>query len=233
MKPMIDPTASLGQLVAEWPTRAETFERLRLDYCCTGGQTLAQACERRGLDPETVCRMLEALESSSLAERQHFERNDWRHVSIAELCDHIITVHHDTLRAELPRIDELLTTVVRVHGAQHHELPDLLRLYRSLRRELESHIETEERVVFPACRAAEAEGVAIDTDVLAVHEQEHTETGDALVALRELADDYDPRVALCGTHRRLLDALRRLELDLHQHIHEENNILFPRARARV
>ena len=227
---MIDPNASLGQLVAEQPGRAETFERLRLDYCCGGGQTLGRACERRGLDPVTVCRMLEALENSQL-DGQHLERNDWRRASISELCDHIIAAHHDRLRVELPRIDELLTTVVRVHGAQHHELHDLLRLFKSLRRELESHIETEERAVFPACRAAEADGAAFDLDVLAVHEQEHEETGDALVALRELAHDYDPAGTLCGTHRRLLEALHRLELDLHQHIHEENNVLFPRARA--
>ncbi|HSC02361.1 MAG TPA: DUF542 domain-containing protein [Solirubrobacteraceae bacterium] len=132
---MIDPDTSLGRLVADQPARAETFERLRLDYCCSGGQTLTQACERRGLDPETVCRMLEALEGSSLDGRR-LEQNDWRRASIAELCDHIVVAHHDRLRAELPRIEELLVTVVRVHGAQHHELHDLLRLFRSLRREL-------------------------------------------------------------------------------------------------
>ena len=227
---MIDPDMSLGQLVAEQPARAETFERLRLDYCCSGGQTLAQACERRGLDSETVCRMLEALERSPL-DGQRLERNDWRRASIAELCDHIVAAHHDRLRAELPRIEQLLVTVVRVHGAHHRDLHDLLRLFRSLRHELESHIETEERVVFPACREAEAGRAAVAEDMLAQHEREHAETGDALAALRELAHDYDPAGAVCGTHRRLLAALRRLELGLHQHIHEENNVMFPRARA--
>jgi regulator of cell morphogenesis and NO signaling len=67
--------------------------------------------------------------------------------------------------------------------------------------------------------------------VLAAHEQDHTETGGALTALREPAHDYDTTVAVCGTHRRLLEALHRLELDLQQHIHEENNVLFPRVRA--
>jgi regulator of cell morphogenesis and NO signaling len=227
---MIDPSASLGLLVAEQPSRAEMFERLRLDYCCGGSQTLGQACQRSGLDVDTVCRMLEALEDSPM-EGHHLERSDWRRVSIDELCEHIVTAHHDKLRAELPRIDELLTTVVRVHGKGHPELRDLQRLFESLRDELESHIETEERLVFPACRAAEAGRTAVDEDVLASHEQQHTETGDALTALRELARDYDTTVALCGTHRRLLDALHGLELDLHQHIHEENNVLFPRARA--
>ncbi len=85
--------------------------------------------------------------------------------------------------------------------------------------------------MFPACRAVEADGTGVDEDVLAAHEREHMEAGDALTALRELAHDYDSAAALCGTHRRLLEALRGFELDLHQHIHEENNILFARVRA--
>ena len=227
---MIDSSVSLGLLVAEQPARAEVFERLRLDYCCGGGQTLAQACERRGLDAETVCRMLEALEDPQL-DRWRLECGDWRRVSLGELCDHIVAAHHDMLRAELPRIDDLLATVVRVHAKRHPELHDLQRLFGTMRHELESHIETEEGVLFPACRAAEDGRAAVDEGLLALHEQEHTETGDTLAALRELAHDYDTAGALCGTHRRLLEALRRLELDLHQHIHEENNVLFTRARA--
>jgi regulator of cell morphogenesis and NO signaling len=226
----MDSSVSLGVLVAERASRAEVFERLRLDYCCSGAQTLAQACERRGLDADTVCAMLEALETSPL-DRWRLEGNDWSRASIAELCDHIVTAHHDKLRAELPRIDELLATIVRVHSAHHPELQDLQRLFGTMRNELEAHIETEERVVFPICRRAEADHAEVDEGVLALHEQEHAETGDALVALRELAHDYDTAGALCGTHRRLLDALQRFELDLHQHIHEENNVLFPRARA--
>jgi regulator of cell morphogenesis and NO signaling len=227
---VIDPRVSLGQLVVEQPARAEVFERLRLDYCCGGDQTLAHACERRGLDVETVRRMLDALEDRPL-DRWRLECGDWRRASLAELCDHIVSAHHDRLRSELPGIDELLATVVRVHGARHPELHDLQRLFGTMQHELEAHIETEERVVFPICRRAEADHAPVDDVVLALHEQEHAETGDALAALRELAHDYDTTGALCGTHRRLLDALQRFELDLHQHIHEENNVLFPRARA--
>jgi regulator of cell morphogenesis and NO signaling len=121
--------------------------------------------------------------------------------------------------------------MVRMHGARHPELHDLQRLFVTMQHALESHMATEERVVFPICRRAEADPAPVGEGVLALHEQEHAETGDALVALRELAHDYDTTGAPCGTHRRLLDALQRFELDLHQHIHEENNVLFPRARA--
>jgi regulator of cell morphogenesis and NO signaling len=226
---MIDPGATLGRLVAEQPARAELFERLRLDYCCGGGQTLAEACQRRRLDPDTVSRMLEAVEAAP-RDPWHAEHNDWRRATIAELCEHIVSAHHDTLRTELPRIDGLLATVVRVHGTDHRELQDLQRLFGGMRHELESHLETEERVLFEACRAAEARGTPVDASLIATHEEEHGATGDAFAALRELAGDYDTAGALCRTHRTLLESLDRLERDLHQHIHEENNILFPRVR---
>lgn len=228
----IEPSTTLGELVAEQSSRAALFERLRLDYCCGGAQTLAQACESRGLDPGTVCRLLEALDEP-LPDHQHPEGRDWRRASVADLVDHIVAAHHDRLRAELPRLDELTATVVRVHGADHPELHDLRRLFETLRGELESHIASEERDVFPACVAAEADGGAVDEAVLASHEHEHTATGDVLTALRELGQDYDSSRALCGTHRRLLEGLEALELDLHRHIHEENNVLFPRVRARA
>lgn len=227
---MIDPNVSLGALVADRPARAPVFERLRLDYCCGGGQTLADACVRRGLDVETVRQMLELLDGTELDQPQ-LENHDWRRASIAELCEHIVSVHHDGLRLELPRIGELLATVVRVHGAGHGELHDLQRLFGAMREELESHIETEERVVFPLGRAAEADGSAVDEGLLVLHEQEHASVGDMLAAMRDLACDYDTPHALCRKHRTLLESLRALEFDLHQHIHEENNVLFPRVRA--
>lgn len=229
----IDLTTSLGELVAQQPARASLFEQLRFDYCCGGGQSLAEACRRRGLDPETVRELLEALEGAPIEAPGVLEDFDWRRASIAELCDHIVSVHHEGLRRELPRIADLAATVARVHGAGHPELHDLERVFCGMRAELERHLELEERALFPACRALESE---VTTDVeleelLAQHEREHVETGEALAALRQLACDYDPARALCATHRRLLDALRRLEIDLHQHVHEENNVLFPRVRS--
>lgn len=222
----IDTSTSLGALVAERPGRARFFERLHLDYCCGGSDSLAEACARRGLDADTVAELLAALDESP-ARPDPAEELDWRRASIAELCDHIVLVHHANLRTELPRIAELLATVVRVHGKGHPELHDLERSFATMRADLEHHIDLEERVLFPACRGDA--GATLDTETLTLLEHEHTDTGRSLTALRELANDYDRERALCATHRTLLDALQRLELDLHQHIHEENNLLFPRV----
>jgi regulator of cell morphogenesis and NO signaling len=233
MKP-IEPTTTLGALVAERPARAQLFERLRFDYCCAGTQTLAQASTRRGLDPETVAELLAALDHGADQRPDPLEECDWRRATIAELSEHIVSVHHARLRRELPRIAGLLATVTRVHGRGHPELHDLQRLFAAMRDELEHHLELEERALFPVCCSLEAHDGAsteLDPGALALLEDEHADTGAALAAIRELADDYDSARALCGTHRALLDALHQLELDVHRHVHEENNLLFSRVRA--
>lgn len=226
----IDPNITLGELVNEAPARAALLERLRLDYCCGGAQTLTEACARKGLDQHTVRTLLEALEEPDQRQAE-LEHQDWRRASIGELCDHIIERHHEGLRRELPRIEELLATVVRVHGQGHAGLHDLQRTFAGMSEALLPHLELEERIFFPAARKLETDGAVIDEPLIGKHEHDHEHVGDSLTALRELTSDYDIDHALCGTHRALLDALLSLEADLHQHIHEENNVLLPRVRA--
>lgn len=226
----IDLNSTLGELVNEKPARMSLFERLRLDYCCGGGQTLAEACARSGLDQDTVLVVLEALEEAP-APAPEFEDLDWRRVSLEDLCKHIVERHHEGLRRELPRIEELLQTVVRVHGRGSVGFDDLQRTFAGMSEELLAHIEMEERTLFPAAHRLEADGDAVDESLLDRHEGEHRQVGEALTALRELTSDYRTDDALCRTHRALLDALRSFEQDLHQHIHEENNVLFPRMRT--
>jgi regulator of cell morphogenesis and NO signaling len=162
------------------------------------------------------------------------EAHDVARATIPELCEHIVTRHHDPLRRDLPRISDLLATVVRVHGKTHRELHDLQRLFTTIREDLEAHMRLEEERLFPACLAlCEGQGAALDDGLLALLEDDHQATGDALCALRELAGGYRTEWALCSTHRALLRALRAFEIDMHQHVHEENNVLFPRARARL
>lgn len=240
MSGKIENRTSLGALVAERPARIRLFEHLRLDYCCGGSRSLADACRRRGLDPDTVRELVEAMDREGragadpgrAAEAGPGEERDWRQASLAELCDHIVAVHHDGLRGELPHLAELLATVVRVHGEGRPELELTERAFAKLRAELEHHIAEEEETLFPALRALEREGDAAGVDLGAVerHVAEHEGVGRSLVALRELAGGYDPAAALCSTHRSLLEGLARFEADLHRHVHEENNVLFPRAR---
>ena len=226
---LIDPDCTLGELVAERSVRAQLFEQLRLDYCCGGHQTLAAACTKRGLDLDEVLAALQTRGGGRL-QSASVESRDWREVGAAELCAHIVTVHHDGLRAAFPRIERLLATVVRVHGNSAPQLRDTRRLFSQIRAELEPHLASEETELFPACVAADQTGTPVEEHVLEQHESEHAALGHALVALRILCGDYDRQAARCNTHRALLDALEAFEQDLHRHVHEENNILVPRAR---
>lgn len=219
---------SLGALVAERPARAQLFEELRLDYCCGGRQSLAEACAKRGLDPGAVWKAMQALDAAETS--QDIEDTDWRAVGIGELCAHIVAVHHDGLREAFPRIGSLLATVVRVHGDRDAGLHDVQRVFNEIRADLEPHLASEEGELFPACLAWEQHGIPVDERAIAEHEQEHAAIGDALAALRALCHDYDRAIAHCNTHRALLDALEAFEQDLHRHVHEENNILLVRVR---
>ena len=224
----ISTATTVGELVVDDPARARIFEQLGLDYCCGGKRPLAEACRERGLDPDTVVAMLNAAAASGRGTGE-----DWSRTPLAELCDHIVEAHHGFLRRELPRLSTLVEKVESAHAAQSPALHEVRTVFEELRAELESHTEDEERVVFPACRDLDAgaggdEGLAARFATL---ESEHEAAGAHLERLSELTGHFDVTRALCNTHRATLDALRELELDLHEHIHEENNILFPRALA--
>jgi regulator of cell morphogenesis and NO signaling len=228
--PTTSPTATLGSVVAEHPRAAAVFERLGLDYCCGGKEPFAAACHARGLDPATVGMMLAALDDAAATESGHAVAA----ASITELCDHIVTSHHEPLRRVLPRISELLHKVVRAHGDEDPDVRRLEELFAATRTELEEHMRLEEELFFPGFRALDAAGTAdFDAEPLAHLEDTHAATGEALRGLRELGGDYRLDAAHCATHRVLLHTLAEFELDLHQHIHEENNVLFAKVRERM
>jgi regulator of cell morphogenesis and NO signaling len=220
----VDLDRSLAELVLERPSAARVLARLGLDYCCGGRRGLAEACRERGLDPATVAVFLEH-ESEPVA----VESTDWLSAPLAELCAHIVEEHHGRLRWDLPRLGELAERAAAVHGDKLPALHELRAEFEQLRAELEEHIAEEERELFPLLAA----GGTLDGTQLEQLLQEHDTAGLRLRRLRELSGDYVTEAALCNTHRGLLQGLHGLELDLHQHVHEENNILFPRARTRV
>ncbi len=217
----IDPSRTVAELVLEQPARARVFEELGLDYCCGGKTPLDEACAARGVAVEQAVTALEAAAEAPTHER------DWTTAPLVELCDHIVLEHHDRLREELPRLETLLDKVVRAHSDERPSLVELRNTFAALRRDLEEHLATEEELLFPLVRA----GGPYDTDQVTELEHDHEWAGSALARMRELTDGYELEQALCNTHRATLEALRELELDLHQHIHEENNVLFPRALA--
>lgn len=233
MATTIEPERTLTELVLEQPGLARAFEELQLDYCCGGGQTLEQAAAKRGLDTRTLVATLEASKSDSDGSCRE---RDWREASLTELCDHIVDVHHVFLRRELPRIGELVAKVANRHGESQPELRQLEVEFAELREDLIDHIDREEGGVFLLCRDLAGDGAEFSPIVLPqlkMHEAAHTSVGEKLATIRGLAGGFKPREGLCTSHRVMLESLHELERDLHQHIHEENNVLFPLLKERL
>ncbi len=225
----------VGKLVAQRPVAAAVLERAGIDYCCGGNRTLADACREKGIDPAALLGEV-AAEEKNADELQSDIRIDWLNRSLSELCDHIEQTHHAYLKNELPRLTGLIAKVVAAHGQRRPALSEVQQVFAALRAELEPHMMKEERILFPAIRQLEQaseQSVSFPFGAMAnpirVMEHEHDVAGDALKQLRTLTEGFTPPPNACNTYRVMLDSLKRLEADLHQHIHEENNILFPRA----
>ncbi len=219
----------VGKIVALRPETARVLEKHQIDYCCKGGKTLAEACVAQGIDLEEVVRELEASPNPGAS------GENWLEASLPALCDHIEQRHHDYLRTELPRLGELIDRVLRAHGEKHPELAEVRASFVRLRAELEPHMVKEERILFPAIRqmdgARQAGGFPFGSvaNPIRCMIEEHEHAGDELAALRRLTGDFTPPRDACPTWRVMLDSLARLERDMHEHVHKENSILFPRA----
>ena len=228
---MIDSTTTVSDIVRERPGLAPLFEQLKIDYCCGGNRPLDSACAERGLDPATVVSMLNA----SLGQESDGSGERVDTLPTAALVEHIVTRHHVYLRRELPRIVELTQKVASGHVDQEPRLSEVATLVARLAPELLRHMQTEEDDLFPALldheetRSADAAGT--DPTLLSFLLADHEEAGAMLARIRELTDDYTPPQWACNTTRAVYHSLGELERDVHEHVHKENNTLFPRLRA--
>lgn len=219
----------IGHLVAEKPARSWVFERLGIDYCCGGRQPLDKACAEHGLDPADVMLALDSCDKSPSTD------HDWFHDSLTQLADHIESTHHAYLKHELPRLSAFIAKVAVAHGKAHPELAQLCDTFENFRQELEMHMHKEEAILFPICRQMEASSTSPAfhcgsiRNPIRVMESEHDHAGSALQAFRQLTNGYKPPEGVCHSYHEMLSGLQLLEADMHQHVHEENNILFPRA----
>jgi regulator of cell morphogenesis and NO signaling len=138
------------------------------------------------------------------------------------------------VRRELPRLDRLTGRVLAAHGDRDPRLQEVRRVFLTMMAELESHLEKEEQVLFPIIRELEATGgssVAPDSleGPLTRLESEHQDAGSDLAFLRAATDEFTPPEGACNTWMVMLDSLNAFERDMHEHVHKENNVLFPRA----
>ncbi|HEU5415675.1 MAG TPA: iron-sulfur cluster repair di-iron protein [Candidatus Angelobacter sp.] len=230
-------TQTVRQLATEIPNATRVFEKLGIDYCCGGGKSLEAACAQVKVP---VTEVLRTLEQGSVP-GEAAATPDFSQASLDELVSYIVSRHHGYVKQEIPRLEKLLSKVVSVHGRNHAELVAIQRVFAALAAELTSHMMKEEMILFPYVTQMEqalesgkrAPRAPFGTVGNPVHmmEMEHEDAGNALKELRSLTSDYTPPPDACFSYNTLFAALKEFETDLHQHIHLENNILFPRAVA--
>jgi regulator of cell morphogenesis and NO signaling len=218
MQPM---TTSLGDLARANPSATRVFLRHRLDFCCGGRQTLAEACEKIGLDAANIVEELER-------EAARGEPSpSWEGRSQAELADHIESHYHAALRRDLPPLIEAARKVERVHAQKPAVPAGLADVLAEFYGEMQQHMTKEEKVLFPMIRRG-THGEAVYMPVR-VMEGEHDSHREQLVKIRELTGDLRVPPHACATWSALYHGLEHVEAELMQHIHLENNILFSRA----
>lgn len=230
----ISVTSTVRDLAVGIPGATRIFERLRIDYCCGGGKTLADACDRVHV---SVGQVVSELESAT--QSKDSPAGNWQTESLSNLAARIVDAHHVFTKQELIRLEKLFDKVCSRHGQNHPELLALRETFAQLKQDLIPHMLREEQVLFPyIARMEEAVNNGQELpppffgtvqNPVRMMAMEHDTAGDLLRELRQISGDYTPPPDACISYQTLYQTLAELEADLHQHIHLENNILFPRA----
>jgi regulator of cell morphogenesis and NO signaling len=225
---MINTLTTLADLVRECPSRADVMERLGLDYCCGGKQTLADACRAGKLDVKRATQEIEAA-GAGLAPGEA----DWSKAKLRDLIDHIVGTHHVFVRQTLEPLGLRVAKIARVHGTNHPELKEVRAIFDDMRTEMEAHLEFEENVVFPRIKALEtgAPGTEGFGTWLKDLEVDHEKIGGEFHEIRRLTGGYRVPADGCTTYLAAMGGLEALEKDTHRHVHKENNYLIPSALA--
>lgn len=229
-------TETVREIALNQPSSIRVFEQFGIDYCCGGRKSLAIACTEQDIEVGAV---LAAL--ASAASEPNPEQTDWSKSSLESLIGHIVSQHHEYVKKELPRLDELAQKVLAAHGSHRLELAEIQSVLQGLDQELMQHLMKEEQILFPYIAQLER---AQDTGSARPHGcfgtvanpismmvREHDGAGELLAELRKLSSNFTPPQDACPTYHAFYAGLSEFEQDLHQHIHLENNILFPRAIA--
>lgn len=231
---VIEPT--VGDIVAKDYRKADVFKKYGIDFCCGGKRTLSQVCQKHDVDVQSLERDLLAVDKQPLMPSQDFYSWD-----LNFLCDYIVNTHHKYVVKAMPLIFEYTQKVERAHGGTHPEVVEIAGLFTKIMDEFNLHMLKEEQILFPYIKnLATAKEKEIDPESppfgtvqnpIDMMELEHENVGEMMNVIRQLSNNYTPPVGACATYKIAYAKLNEFENDLHQHIHIENNILFPRAVA--
>lgn len=227
-------TLSIKDIVTQNFHAAAIFEKYSLDFCCRGGKTIHDACEEKKIDSNPLIYELAVLENENDSSGMRFA--EWEPDF---LITYIIQNHHAYVTKMIPVLYTHTQKIAAVHGSNHPELLQIAKHFETVAIEMQQHMKKEEQVLFPFINTLYSARKIEDTEFrshfgsvqspIRMMEAEHRHAGDELYAIRSLSNNYAIPDDACTTYRVSFQELQDFELDLHRHVHLENNILFPKA----
>jgi regulator of cell morphogenesis and NO signaling len=228
---------TLASIVKENHHAVPVLEKYSLDFCCKGKRSLAEACTEKGLPVQDI-----ESELSAAMVQENDKRMPLSQMTAEQLISHILVRHHFYVKQSMPTIMFHLGKVASKHGDRFPYMKEVLAIFSEVQHEMSAHMQKEEFILFP--RIKDLEHAAIHHDrsssphnfidgPIALMEAEHEHAGEAMFRIRELTNNYTAPETACTTFRVVLAELKEFEEDLHEHVHLENNILFPKAHAMM
>ncbi len=225
---------TIGQIVAKDYRKAQVFKKFGIDFCCGGKKTIAEVCEKKGINVADVEQQLLLIKGEDVDSEKDFQKWD-----LGFLSDYIINTHHQYVKDNTAFINELAQKVARVHGDRHPEAFLVAEVFDRIGKVLTLHMMKEEKILFPHIKELAnikktggllpaAEFGKISTPIHLM-ESEHEQAGDDFETIRDLTANYRLPADACSSYTILYKMLEEYENDLHRHVHLENNILFPKA----
>lgn len=225
---------TVAELAIAMPVSIPVLQRLKIDYCCHGDQSVQQACNAAGMTADELMHLIEKEPAAG-------DVRSWDGVTLTEVVRFVIDTHHAYTRQSLETLQWMAAKVRDRHGAHHPELATLARLVAEATDDLIPHMMKEEQILFPyieQIEEAQTNGTDAPTPFFGTARNpvrmmmaEHETVGEKLAEMRSITEDYTLPEGACTTFTAYFNLLQDLERDLHNHIHLENNILFPRAIA--
>jgi regulator of cell morphogenesis and NO signaling len=212
----IDFSQPVGKVATTVPGAADLFRRHGISFCCGGSERIDKAAQKAGLSPDVLLMELQTLMLAS--HREAPERT-------AELIDHLRSRYHETHRSELAWLIPLAQKVERVHSAHPQAPVGLANLLECIQADLEGHMSREEAILFPLM---EQNDEVVLTHPIAQMRHEHDVEARHLAALEHVTGGFTLPDGACNSWRALYTSAKKFSEDLVEHMHLENNVLFPR-----
>ena len=233
---MLTQEKTIGDFVAENFRTAEVFKKYNIDFCCKGGRTVEEACDKKKVSPEEIYKELEEVANRK---SEDIDFNSW---PLDLLADYVEKTHHRYVEEKSAMLIPYLNKLCKVHGERHPELFEINELFIGSAQDLAAHMKKEELILFPFIKQmveAKKNGEPLPAprfgtveNPVAMMKHEHEAEGERFVKIAELTNNYEFPDDACGTYQVTYRMLEDFQNDLHKHIHLENNILFPKAIAK-